>query len=168
MPSSTQAIKAMAIGAMLLASGPSSALAQSNTAVYSDWEVLEYPDVNGVRICAAYIQPGDNGIRGVHWAVNAARLDELPTGYLSVHPNLVANADTVTVTVDNVTSFSLQLSDDGYAYNDHSEAPAVIRSFRAGGRARLQIQDSQGVRELEISLRGFTAATNHALTDCGA
>ena len=168
MPSSIQAKKAMVVGAIMFAYGPSGALAQSSAAVYSDWEVLEYPDVNGARICAAHIQPGDDGIRGVHWAVNAARLDELPTGYLSIHPNLVGDADTVTVTVDNVTSFTLQLADDGYAYNNHTETSAVIRSFRAGGRARLQIQDSDGVREREISLTGFTAATNHALGDCGA
>ena len=162
---------------LLLLLAPSSAAAtqvvETPLGAWSDWTAIVYDGLTTARVCAASPQrldaPDSAGAQGggVHWAYNAARRNELPGGYLSIGPAFADGMTAGTVVVDGYARFSLDLGEDGYAYGEPAQAGELFAALRRGRRAEVTLTGSNGNDRLELSLIGFTAATEASRRACG-
>ena len=161
----------------LLLLAPSSVAAtqvvETPLGAWSDWTAVVYDGLTTAPVCAASPQrldvQGDDAAAtdGIHWAYNAARRDELPGGYLSIGPAFTGGMTAGTVVVDGYARFSLDVGADGYAYGEPGQAGELFAALRRGRRAEVTLTGSDSNDRLEISLIGFTAATEASRRACG-
>ena len=135
---------------------------------FQAWDV-RVADTEDGRICAARaLHPGlDQG--EIFWAFNTALADSQPDGYLATDPRFLPTGGTIDVIVDDKIRVTLTPAEDGYAYATPAEDSALFPLMRAGLVMVVQVMPDGGPRQtIDVSLLGFTRATDAALAACSA
>lgn len=159
------------LGAVALAPLASAqAVGQGNgyVATYQDWEVRRLAaEAGGAPLCAARaLHPAV--LEGeIFWVFNPDRADSLPHGYFTVDWRLFFRAEGGRIAIADGPDFALRQGRDRVGYNHPEEAGALLAALRAGLDMVVTIDGPDVVqRDLPVSLRGFTRATDAARRAC--
>ncbi|MEO1226319.1 MAG: hypothetical protein AAFX92_19030 [Pseudomonadota bacterium] len=131
---------------------------------FGSWDVRTAQTPDG-QICAARALHPEIRYGDILWAYNTARADSQPVGYLAIDPRLLSSSDGARATVDGEASFSLSQAADGYAYSEPDDDERLFTLMREG--LVMVVRLGGAGDEIEVSLLGFTLATNAALAACG-
>lgn len=134
---------------------------------FGSWDVRTAQTPDG-QICAARALHPEIRFGEIFWAYNTALADGQPVGYLAIDPRLLSSSDRVQVTIDGEAGFSLSRAEDGYAYSQPEDDERLFTLMRQGLAMVVQFPGDGADSAIDVSLIGFTRATDAALTVCEA
>jgi hypothetical protein len=142
-------------------------LAQTVTylATHGSWDVRAAETDTG-RICFARSIDAAASNRDVYWVVDPASLADFPDGQFVADPRLLPIGGEAAAVIDEAERFSLIQGVDGFLRSDAETAPDLFAALREGLDLAIIARGPDAVRQLDISLVGFTGATTRALEAC--
>ena len=137
-------------------------------AIAQDWEARRLSDAGAAPRCAARAYHPWLDVGEVMWIVDPGLTDTYPGGYLVVDRRLTTAGATVAVILENGRSIDLPRGHDRHAYSRPDDSPALFESMRRDLALTLAVGSAAtGEQPLNLSLRGFTRATDAAALACG-
>ncbi|MEM7446154.1 MAG: hypothetical protein AAF414_22735 [Pseudomonadota bacterium] len=134
---------------------------------FGDWDVRTEDQAVG-QICAARALHPELGLGDIFWAFNTASSASDPSGYLALDPRFLPNGGTASITIDGEVSFDLSQAADGYIYASPANDLEIFSLMRSGLDMLVEVSpNGEAVWNLEVSLLGFTRATDAARVACG-
>ena len=134
---------------------------------FGSWDVRTAQTPNG-QICAARALHPEIRFGDIFWAYNTALADSQPVGYLAIDPRLLSSGGDARATIDGEASFALSRAADGYAYSQPDDDERLFTLMREGLVMVVRLGGNGAEDEIDVSLLGFTLATNAALAACNA